>query len=270
MKAAFILTLCWLAPREALAHAGHGPLFGLHIGDALHDTLTQMRAGNGATFWTAMLFAFIYGIAHAIGPGHGKLVVASYFASRKAKYARGAIMGLQIAFFHALSSIAIVVSVQELARFAFGMDDGLRYIKIIGHGAVSFAGIAMLANATHGCGCGCGAHRRPETEGGAAGWLLALGIGMIPCPGILAILFYAMSNQMLWAGICAVLCAAFGMAAALCAIGSASIFANRKIGREDPQSAGPSKAATIIRITASLAIMLFGFASLLDSILEEF
>jgi ABC-type nickel/cobalt efflux system permease component RcnA len=93
-----------------------------------------------------------------------------------------------------------------------------------------------------------------------------MGIGAIPCPGILAFLFYAMSNRMLWTGICAVMSVAIGMAAALCAVGMASIFANRKIGRDGPQGAKHSKAAAALRLASSLAIMVFGLVLLADSI----
>jgi ABC-type nickel/cobalt efflux system permease component RcnA len=52
--------------------------------------------------------AFLYGVVHALGPGHGKLVVVSYFLSREAQIGRGLLMGLQIAVFHVISAMVVV------------------------------------------------------------------------------------------------------------------------------------------------------------------
>lgn len=39
-----------------------------------------------------LLLAFGYGVVHALGPGHGKLVVATYFLSHDAQIGRGLVM----------------------------------------------------------------------------------------------------------------------------------------------------------------------------------
>jgi hypothetical protein len=61
----------------------------------------QMRAiRDGETalpLLIGIMLAFAYGVVHALGPGHGKVVVVSYFLSRDAQIMRGFMMGLQIA-----------------------------------------------------------------------------------------------------------------------------------------------------------------------------
>ena len=76
------------------------------------DTSVPLLIGVG--------LAFLYGVIHALGPGHGKLVVASYFLARDARIMRGLLMGLQIAVCHVLSAMVVVAAADLLLRQAFG------------------------------------------------------------------------------------------------------------------------------------------------------
>ena len=85
---------------------------------------THMRAiRDGETSLPLLIgagLAFLYGVVHALGPGHGKLVVVSYFLSREAQIGRGLLMGLQIAVFHVISALVVVALADLLLRQAFG------------------------------------------------------------------------------------------------------------------------------------------------------
>src|SRR3546814_4386516 len=53
------------------------------VNRAITSQLTSIRRGEGPlALWLGLGIAFLYGVAHALGPGHGKAVVASYFLSR--------------------------------------------------------------------------------------------------------------------------------------------------------------------------------------------
>ena len=69
--------------------------------DANRMIAQHMRAirdgGTSTPLLIGMLLAFVYGVLHALGPGHGKVIVVSYFLSRDAQIMRGLLMGLQIA-----------------------------------------------------------------------------------------------------------------------------------------------------------------------------
>ena len=55
-----------------------------------------------------LLLGFVYGVVHAIGPGHGKAVVTSYFLSQDKKWRDGVIMGFEIGLSHVTSAIIFV------------------------------------------------------------------------------------------------------------------------------------------------------------------
>ena len=66
------------------------------------------RGEDFSAFLLALAVAFAYGAVHALGPGHGKFVVVSYFLGREARVMRGVVMAVQIAIVHVIAAIVIV------------------------------------------------------------------------------------------------------------------------------------------------------------------
>ena len=92
--------------------------------------------------------AFAYGVVHALGPGHGKLVVASYFLTREAQVGRGLLMGVQIAICHVLSAVVAVALADILLRQAFGSTaTETGGVRLASYGLIGMIGIVMLTQA---------------------------------------------------------------------------------------------------------------------------
>jgi ABC-type nickel/cobalt efflux system permease component RcnA len=64
--------------------------------------------GGGLAALTVLLASFAYGVLHAAGPGHGKMVVASYFTAKQAPLKTGILMGGVIALTQAVVAVAVV------------------------------------------------------------------------------------------------------------------------------------------------------------------
>lgn len=64
--------------------------------------------GSWLAALTVLLASFLYGVLHAAGPGHGKMVVASYFTAKKAPLKTGILMGGVIALTQAIVAIGMV------------------------------------------------------------------------------------------------------------------------------------------------------------------
>ena len=106
------------------------------------------RGENLGAFLLALAVAFAYGAVHALGPGHGKFVVVSYFLGREARVMRGVVMAVQIAIVHVIAAIVIVWLADLVLRGGFGL--GLSDVP--GVRAVSFLiivgiGVYMLYQA---------------------------------------------------------------------------------------------------------------------------
>ena len=52
--------------------------------------------------------SFIYGVVHAVGPGHGKTIISSYVVANEETVRRGVIISFIAAALQALSAIALV------------------------------------------------------------------------------------------------------------------------------------------------------------------
>jgi ABC-type nickel/cobalt efflux system permease component RcnA len=232
-----------------------------------------------------MALAFAYGVVHALGPGHGKLVVVSYFLAREARIGRGLLMGLQIAVCHVLSAMVVVALADLLLRQAFGGAPAeVAGVRLASYGLIALIGLVMLAQAVRRsrlrragiaaeaacCGhrsdrshAGDGHHAPGEVRDKAQQGALSIGVGLVPCTGSMLILLYAMANDILYAGMLLVTAIAAGMALTMGGLGILSVVARRAVaGRVAASSGGEGQFAAAMDYAGALAITLIGGALL--------
>ena len=79
-----------------------------------------------------ILVSFLYGVFHALGPGHGKFIIAGYLATHQTKLARS----MQITFFSSLAqglvailAVSVVVLILQLSSvyFNYGWKERLMF-----------------------------------------------------------------------------------------------------------------------------------------------
>ena len=110
-------------------------------------TLTQAvgtvhRQRSPRVFLWGLLIAFSYGVLHTLGPGHGKAVIITYFVGQGGSLRRGLTMGIQIAVFHVLSAIGVVLLTTLVLRQS--APDNYRVVQLVSYGAISIIGGWML------------------------------------------------------------------------------------------------------------------------------
>jgi nickel/cobalt transporter (NicO) family protein len=242
---------------------------------ALH--MRAIREGEGSMpLLIGAGLAFLYGVLHALGPGHGKLVVVSYFLAREARIGRGLLMGLQIAIFHVVSAIVVVALADLLLRRAFGGPPAeVAGVRLFSYGLIALIGAAMLAQAIRRSrqrragievdGCCGGAHpghrhhgpsdaRERMQQGG-----LSLGVGLVPCTGAVLILLYAMANDILYAGMLLAVAIAAGMAITMGGLGVLAVIARQAVAsRIQAPGDGSGRLAAVSDYAGALAIMAVG------------
>ncbi|THB66367.1 MAG: hypothetical protein D6E12_10695 [Desulfovibrio sp.] len=72
----------------------------------------------GRSFWLFLGAAFLYGVLHALGPGHGKVYACSYFLSRPSTLFKGLVLGNMSMLFHVLSATIVVLTGYYLLKMA--------------------------------------------------------------------------------------------------------------------------------------------------------
>jgi nickel/cobalt transporter (NicO) family protein len=238
--------------------------------------MRAIREGEGSMpLLIGIGLAFLYGVLHALGPGHGKLVVVSYFLSREARIGRGLLMGLQIAIFHVLSAVVVVALADLLLRQAFGSAPAeVAGVRLFSYGLIAAIGAVMLAQAIRRsrqrragievescCGSSHFGHHPPDDareraqQGG-----LSLGVGLVPCTGAVLILLYAMANDILSAGVLLAVAIAAGMAITMGGLGILSVIARQAVANRIEAGGGNRRLDAFSDYGGALAIMAIGAA----------
>jgi len=108
---------------------------------------------NGAAVWVLLLVAFLYGVFHAAGPGHGKAVITSYVLASGDSARRGVAISFAAAFVQALSAIAIVgiasLVVGATAQQITGVTD---WLEIASYAAIVLVGLWLVWSKVFGRG----------------------------------------------------------------------------------------------------------------------
>ncbi len=217
-----------------------------------------------------LLFSFLYGLIHGLGPGHGKTITFSYFLSKQGDIKKGFLMGILMAFMHAGSALIVVLVLYFIIKKAFlaSFDDISYYIKLISYSLIIVIGLIMLIKAFMNLkkenkldvGNNKAASRKVMLS-------LILVVGMVPCPGAVIILLFSFSMKMIGVGIVSVFFMALGMAAAISLIGIATITTKKGLLRlASGQNQSIEIFQFIMEITGSLLIIILGGFFLLVSL----
>jgi nickel/cobalt exporter len=111
---------------------------------ALSATLVAAKS-DGSALWTLMAIAFVYGVFHAAGPGHGKAVISSYLLANDETWRRGVTLSFAAAFAQSLTAVLIVgVAAVLLGATAKMIGDAVRAIELISYGLIVLVGGRLL------------------------------------------------------------------------------------------------------------------------------
>lgn len=116
----------------------------------------EMKADeSGRAFWLLLLASFFYGIFHAAGPGHGKMVISSYLLASEDRLKRGIKLTFASSAAQALSAILLVgllAVLLDLSRLE--VTGQTRTLELVSYALVIAIGLWMLNGAIRGKGCG--------------------------------------------------------------------------------------------------------------------
>ena len=210
----------------------------------IHRSIGKHTAELGKTYNIgagAMLIAlsFAYGVLHALGPGHGKAIIATYAVANAQTVRRGVALSFASAFVQGLVAIAIA-SVLILAINATSMEiqSAVGRLESASYALIAITGCWLLyiavrryriearaKHAHHGeaCAhdneaCSCGHAHMPDAAA-VAGDLspmraasIVLAVGIRPCTGALIALIVALQQHIFFAGVIATLANSLGTA----------------------------------------------------------
>jgi nickel/cobalt transporter (NicO) family protein len=105
------------------------------------DALKQ----DWTAFWVLGGLSFLYGIFHAAGPGHGKVVIGSYVLANEAQVRRGVWLSFLSAMLQSLVAIAFVlVAALLLGMTSMAMNDAARWIGVLSYAIIVLLGFWLI------------------------------------------------------------------------------------------------------------------------------
>lgn len=266
-----------------------------YLAGQLRETGAQ---GGWAAALTVIAASFVYGVLHAAGPGHGKLVVASYFTARDAPLRTGILMGAVIATTQAVVAIAMVaILAMLLGGSQMQIIDRADMLEVVSYGFILAIGLYMTYGAVTGratCGHDHGGgehgahdhhehHHSHSHHGHAHGpdsnakdtWLArsaarifgrqgeVIAIGMVsgvrPCTGSILVLLFAVANGVFLLGVIASFMMAAGVAITISALGIGAIVLRKSVaGTEAEPTRVQAFFGRALSIGGSLAVALIG------------
>ena len=82
------------------------------LGDAIYEW-TQTHSAQA--FWAITALAFLYGMMHALGPGHRKALVFSFYLTRNAPVWEPAVTSLTLAGLHGVTSLLVLLMFRNVS-----------------------------------------------------------------------------------------------------------------------------------------------------------
>ncbi|WP_239954187.1 nickel/cobalt transporter [Pantoea sp. Z09] len=220
---------------------------GLH--QQMTQLLQQVKTDPRQAGAMLMLFSLAYGVLHALGPGHGKVVITTFLATHPARLTTTLRLTLLASLLQGAVAIGLVTlmlvilqtSSRQLHLSSYWLEKG-SYLLVIGLGLwIGTRAIKRLwrqrrpraavtihrlrAAHQHDAHCGCGHAHVPSAQqvAGAVSvktqLLLVASMGLRPCSGaIMMLLFSRVIGVYLW-GVLSAVAMALGTALTISAIG---------------------------------------------------
>lgn len=165
-----------------------------------------------------LLFSFVYGVLHALGPGHGKVVITTWLATHPSKLKSSIGLTLAAYLLQGLVAIGLVVVVLTLLQLpARQLHLSSFWLEKGSYALVGVLGLLLCWRAlkklrallrkpkftaftphhVHDQHCGCGHQHMPDPkqlerdEDWRARLVIVLSMGMRPCSGAIMVLLFS-------------------------------------------------------------------------------
>ena len=232
--------------------------------NGMTTAVRQLKSGDVATSAGILaLISFLYGVLHAVGPGHGKFVISSYALANERTVRRGILLSFMAAFVQALSAIVIVgLLAIVLNATSLHIRATEAWLETASWGLIAVLGAWLLwgqlrklrqpaphahdhahhdghrrphhahahddhEHAADGSCCGHAHMATPDQLQGqwswTKAWALAFSIGIRPCTGALGVLIFALGLGIFWAGVFATFAMAIGTAITVSVLASLAV-----------------------------------------------
>ncbi|HKN04649.1 MAG TPA: nickel/cobalt transporter [Buttiauxella sp.] len=189
------------------------------INQQMSTLLREVAENPARAGWSLLSFSFVYGVLHALGPGHGKVVITTWLATHPSRLKSSLKLTFAASLLQGLVAIGLVTVVlgilalpsRQLHMSSFWLEKGsyllvgilglmlcvraLRNLQHVLRKPQRFT--SFTPHHVHDEKCGCGHQHLPTEKQLEAGedWrariMIVLSMGMRPCSGALMVLLFS-------------------------------------------------------------------------------
>ncbi len=249
---------------------------------AMAGALRRLRAGEGAAVLSLMAVCFSYGFFHAVGPGHGKLLIGGYGAARQVGAWRLSLVALTSSLAQGLTAVMLVGAGLWLIGLGREQmtDMADRWFAPLSFAAIALVGLWLVWRGARGlwrlrtvashdhtgegvvcssCGHAHGPDPAALAKAGNAREVAALvaAVAIRPCTGALFVLILTAQMGVFWAGVLGTLAMAVGTASVTIAVAVAAVTARKGILSGLQNSTALARAQPVLELAVGALIATF-------------
>lgn len=262
----------------------------LHL--SLSAALRDIEADGFGASLALIGLSFLYGVFHAAGPGHGKIVISTYLLSHESQLRRGVILSFASAMVQGLTAIIIVTLAVWLLNLSMQQTRGMANdVEVASFALITLMGLMIMASRlwrlrkAFAADALSGQHKHDhehehcdhahgpsQSDLDAALSLrtfigIVLSIGIRPCSGAVIVLLLAYSLDLGMVGLFAVLAMSLGTAITVSVLASMSVYlreaAKRLLVMMPDSGTITRRIMDVVGLMGGLIIFVFG-ASMLN------
>lgn len=248
-----------------------------------------------STAWGLVVISLLYGVFHAVGPGHGKAVISSYLLANERAVKQGILLAVLSSLAQGVSAVVLVFG----GAWAFNLAgqrlmDAAWSLEQLSFGLITVIGLFLLWQVITGRG-----HHHHDHEGHdhhhdhhdghhdhhdhhhgpdvstlgrerltvRRAMPIVLAVGVRPCGGALIVLVFAIANGLYIAGIGATFAMSMGTAATVSVLAVLTLTSKKlamRFAERDMTWAGRVEKG--LKLLGALALIAFGGLFLLASL----
>ena len=253
--------------------------------EKLTAAISAMKSGDWDAIWKFLAICLVYGMLHALGPGHGKSIVVGYFIARRGRWRQGVALGAGITVTHTMSAVLLLLILYAIfkATVFSAFETGRIGIERASYALIMLTGVLLVVLAIRDVikshkGCGCAARIDTAEEAAQDGacaesgsgialppvarWREILGVaavtGIVPCPAVALIVLFCLLNSMVALSLLGALVICVGMTITNVAFGIAAVAFRKGIDKGSAHTRIATKIYTVATLAGGVIIFISG------------
>lgn len=253
--------------------------------EKLTAAISAMKSGDWGAIWKFLLICLVYGMLHALGPGHGKSIVVGYFIARRGRWRQGVALGAGITVTHTMSAVLLLLVLYAIFKATVfnAFETGRVGIERASYALIMLTGVLLVVLGIRDVikshkGCGCAARIDTAEEAAQDGacaksssgialppiarWREILGVaavtGIVPCPAVALIVLFCLLNSMVALSLLGALVICIGMTITNVAFGIAAVAFRKGIDKGSAHTRIATKIYTVATLAGGVIIFISG------------